>query len=338
MPESVTLRTHLVGALNDLVESASLGELGKCSVVCELVSLVVDYHEEGTSLFLDVFLTESVEALTAPIPQSARLRLGSAQCDDAGIRKAVKTAAPLVRGCWTMYMSPENDGLHFGLFRDSGHPLNVPFDLTLTAEGGVNTKFIRITRLAQDAVRVSTHEGKQVVVHFTNALEGVASAGESLSSLCEIICSGLDDKHAQTCKTYLAALLSKALRESHGSLIAVVGTSRIPAFLGDCTKFKPPINLAEAVDAARRDGNAIPQLHAMEEIVCGMFCSDGVVVFDTKANVLAYNAFIRLKASNVVGGARRRAYQTLCDKVGHGIRAAFFQSQDGGSDLRRTKP
>lgn len=338
MPESVTLRSHLLGALNDLVESASLGKLGKCSMVCELVSLVVDYHEEGTSLFLDVFLTESIEALTAPIPQSARLRLGSEQCNDAGIRKAVKTAAPLVRGCWTMYMSPENDGLDFGLFRDSGHPLNVPFDLTLTPEGGVNAKFIRITRLAQDAVRVSTHEGKYIVVHFTNAREGVAGASESLGALCDIICSGLDAKLGQTCKTYLTALLSKALRESHGSLVAVAGTTKVPTFLSDCTKLVPPIDLAEVVDAARRDANAIPQLHAMEDIVCGMFCSDGIVLLDTKANILAYNAFIRLKASNVVGGARRRAYQALCDKVGQGIRAAFFQSQDGGSDLRRTKP
>lgn len=338
MPEFVTLRTHLLGALNDLVESAALGDLAKVSMVCELVSLLVDYHEEGASMFLDVFLTESIEGLTAPIPQSAFLRLGSTQYSDAGIRKALKKTAPLVRGCWTMYMAPGAEGLDFGLFRDSGHPLNVPFDLALTSEEGSNARFIRVTRLAQDSVRVSTHEGRQVVVHFTNAREGVIEAGESLSSLCAAICSALDPKRAQTCETYLETLLSRALRESHGSLVAVVGTTKVPAFLNDCTVLQPFVNLAEAVDAARRDANAIPQLRAIEDIVCGMFCSDGIVVFDNKANILAYNAFIRLKASNVVGGARRRVYQALCDKVGRGVRAAFFQSQDGGSDIRRTSP
>lgn len=66
-----------------------------------------------------------------------------------------------------------------------------------------------------------------------------------------------------------------------------------------------------------------------------MFRCDGILVFDTKARVVAYNAFTKLKASNVSGGARRRAYRALCDKVGKGLKGAFFQSQDGASDLQK---
>jgi hypothetical protein len=79
-------------------------------------------------------------------------------------------------------------------------------------------------------------------------------------------------------------------------------------------------------------------LQALESVVIGMFCCDGIVLFDTKANVVAYNAFIRLKASNVVGGARRRAYQALKDRIGKGVVAAFYQSQDGASELQTTNP
>lgn len=335
MSESITLRSHLMGALNDLVESANLGALGRCSVICELVSLFVDYQEEGASLFLDAFVTDSLENLTVMIPDSAHVKLGEVKCDEAGIRKAVKKAAPLVRGCWKMYLAPRSTNLEFGLFRDSAHPLNVPIDLALQTGDAGAAKFIRVTRLAQDSVRVSTNGSKHTIVHFTNEREGVSDAGESLGALCKVACSGLEGKTAQTTETYLASLLSLALRASHGVLVVVVPYSKFPKFLKDCTLLEPSICLSTVVEAVRNNSNMLPQLQAVESLVCGMFCCDGIVVIDTKANVVAYNGFITLKASNVVGGARRRAYQALCEKVGKGLAAAYYQSQDGATDHKK---
>lgn len=335
MSESITLRSHLTGKLNDLVESADLGALGKCSLVCELVCLFADYKEEGASLYIDAFLTNNLAALTATIPQSTSLKLGTTSCDEVGVKKAVKRAAPLVRGCWKMFVALNGDKVEFGLFRDSAHPLNVPVDVALKGGGSGDAKFIRLTRLAGDTVSVATHAGKSAFIHFTNSKETSSGMADSLGDLAALLCSKLEGKLAQTSKTYIESLLSMAVRESHGSLIAVVEKPRVPAFLSDCTPLAPIISISEAVDAVLRDPSAIPQLHALESVVCGMFCCDGIVIFDTKGNVIAYNAFIKLKASNIVGGARRRAFQALADKVGKGITAAFFESQDGASELRR---
>lgn len=336
MSDSITLRPHLHGSLTDLVESVNLGALGKCSIVCELVSLFADYEEEGASLFLDAFLTDELQKLISTIPQSTCLPLGTTTCDEDGVKRAVKKSAPLVRGCWKLYLAANDLKLDFGLFRDSGHPLNVPIGLALKSGGEEGAKFLRITKIAQDIVRTSTHEGKEITIHFTNSKLAATDAESSLTSLCDIICSDLEEKLSQSCKTYLVSLISTAVRGSHGALIAVVSKPRIPSFLTeDSTEVAPPINVSEAVESVRRDANAIPQLQALENIVCGMLCCDGIVVFDTRARVVAYNGFIKLKASNVVGGARRRACQALCDKVGKGLKAAFFQSQDGTSDLKK---
>lgn len=331
--ESITLRSHLTGSLNDLVEAANLGALGKCSLICELVCLFADYEEEGAALFLDVFVTDDLGSLTATIPSSACLRLGTTTCDEAGVKTAVKKAAPLVRGCWKMFLTTSSGKLEFGLFRDSGHPLNVPLDVALSPGGTGGAKFIRVTKLARDAVRATTHDGRASIVHFTNSKAAGPEDEGSIAELAGLICSGLDGKAAQSCKTYIASLLSTALRQSHGALIAVVANRKVPASLSDCTKLDPPIKFGEAVALVLREPSAIPQLLALESVVCGMFCSDGIVVFDTKANVVAYNAFIKLKSSNVVGGARRRAYGALCTTVGKALKAAFFQSQDGSNDL-----
>ena len=338
MAESITLRAHLTGSLNDLVESANLGVLWKCSIITELVCLFADYEEEGASLFLDAFLTDDLPTLLAPIPQFNCVRLGSTTCDELGVRRAVKSAAPLVRGCWKMYLSAKADEMEFGLFRDSGHPLNVPLDVALQSGGVGDAKFIRITKLAQDSVGTVTHQGKSAIVNFTNSKETSGQNTKLIDQLAVLICSGLDLRSSQTCETYLKSLLSDAIRASHGTLIAVVQRPRVPAFLRDSTELKPVLSVSAAVDAARRDANAIPQLHAAESLVCGMFCCDVVILFDTCANIIAYNGFIKLKASNVVGGARQRAFQSLCEKLGKGLKAVFFQSHDGASDLRRSNP
>jgi len=239
MIESITLRAHLTGSLNDLVESSNLGSLGKCSIISELVCLFADYEEEGAVLFLDVFLTDNLKSLTETIPQSTCLKLGTTTCDESGVKRAVKRAAPLVRGCWKMFIASNGGGLQFGLFRDSGHPLNVPLDVALQSGGAGDAKFIRITKLARDTVRAATHGGKVSVIHFTNSKVTTSEAAGALSQLCDIICSGLDEKLSQSCKTYLEGLLSTAVRESHGVLIAVVARPKVPTFLSASNQHNP---------------------------------------------------------------------------------------------------
>jgi hypothetical protein len=335
MSESITLRKHLTGELNDLVESANLGVLGKSSIVSELVCLFADYEEEGATLFLDAFLTNDLKSLTKIIPESNCLKLGSTTCDENGIKKAVKRTAPLVRGCWKMFIAPNSREIEYGLFRDSGHPLNVPLDITFQTGGSGDSKFIRITKLARDTVRVVSQIGKSLIIHFTNSKEITEEGNKHIAHLCETICSGLEGKLGQSCKTYLESLLSTAVRESHGSLIAVVSKPKVPAFLSDCTNLNPILSFSAAVESVLHNSDTIPQLHALESLLYGMFRCDGIVIFDTKANLLAYNAFIKVKSSDVVGGARRRAFQALSDKVNKGLQAVFIQSQDGASAIRR---
>jgi len=97
---------------------------------------------------------------------------------------------------------------------------------------------------------------------------------------------------------------------------------------------EPPLNIGFAVENVLRDTGTIPELQALESLTLGMFGSDGIVIFDTKARLLAYRGFTKLKPAEANGGARRRAYYALCEKVGHGLGAAFFQSQDGASSLK----
>lgn len=334
MSEPITLRSHLTGALNDLVESARLGALGRCSIVCEIVSLIADYKEEGSSLFLDVFMLNSLKALTDLLPQSTSLRIGMTSFDEVGVRSALKIVAPLVRGSWRMYISGNGGDLEYGLFRDSGHPLNVPLDLMLKPGEVGDARYIRVTKLSRDAVRVSTQQEDRIV-DFTNAKNTMTDISEVIRTLADIVSADVDANLAATVKTYIISLLTKVLRESHGCLICIVKSNKIPSILRDCTALDPPLDLAQAIEAVRRDSGAIAALQALEHLASGIFKSDGIVIFNGKAQILAYGAFIKLKSSKAVGGARRRAFEAMCTKLDKGIVAAFYQSQDGPIELKR---
>ena len=70
----------------------------------------------------------------------------------------------------------------------------------------------------------------------------------------------------------------------------------------------------------------------------GMLNSDGIVIFDDRGRLLGYNCFVKVtQAANVIGGARKRAFATLVNKLGNGLQAVFMQSQDGWSEFRRNE-
>jgi len=233
-----------------------------------------------------------------------------------------------------MYISGNGGDIEFGLFRDSGHPLNVPIDAMLQPGEVGDARYVRVTKLTRDAVRVSTQDGKDCVLNFTNAKAGGIDF-ESIQDLGDVISAKVEPKLVETTKTYITSLLTKVLRESHGSLIGVVRSSKIPAFLSDCTVLDPPLDLSGTIAAVRRDSAEIVSLQALEHLVMGIFKSDGVVIFNRKAQIVAYGGFIKLKSSKAMGGARRRAFEAMCDRLGKGIIAAFYQSQDGPTELKR---
>lgn len=330
----ITFRSYLVGQLDEIFESAELGAPWKCAMICELASLTADYTEEGAKLHLDVFIVNSLSDLLSRIPYHYSQKLGVMPATESGIKSCLKKSASLARGPWKIYILGNSEGLEFGVFRDSGSPLNVSLD-TILSDTNNNLKCLRVRKLAQDLVSVSTHSGAEKFLHFTNQKETLADSGKDISKLATIISSGIqDDTRKSRCEEYLKVVLTRAIQGSHGALIAVSQGTAIPNVLrGDCVAMKPSIDIPKQIEITRTSPARIPELYATELLVCGMFASDGIIVFNQQGHLLAYNAFIKLKASAASGGARRRAFSALQEKIGQGLAAAFFVSQDGASIL-----
>ena len=101
--------------------------------------------------------------------------------------------------------------------------------------------------------------------------------------------------------------------------------------------FDDPINYEELVDLTSKNEIDASDLISKGSILQGMLNSDGIVLFDTKARILGYNCFINLNGQNgasINGGARKRAFIALSEKVGDEFSAVFIQSQDGWSEYK----
>jgi hypothetical protein len=110
--------------------------------------------------------------------------------------------------------------------------------------------------------------------------------------------------------------------------------------LSDGVHLREPIDFAEEIYQVSQNKLQPVVLTSQSLLLKGMLNCDGVVVFSRNAKLLSYNCFIASSMEKVkpsFGGARMRAFETLCKKIGRGIYAAFIQSQDGWTDFRRNK-
>ncbi|WP_221035115.1 hypothetical protein, partial [Pseudomonas syringae group genomosp. 3] len=139
---------------------------------------------------------------------------------------------------------------------------------------------------------------------------------------------------------YIDRILSVAIKDCHGTLIAVVPaeTGGLPESLSDIVQINPPFHLYDRFQKHIDEGktaDSVSRLQAAPELVSGFISSDGITVFNDAGYILGYRAFIHSDNGGkpISGGARSRAYEAMKALVGKDLTAVFFRSQDGRTDF-----
>ena len=118
---------------------------------------------------------------------------------------------------------------------------------------------------------------------------------------------------------------------------------RPPDFLRDGIWLDEPIDLGDLAlryEAHHTESDALA-LIAYSNLFRRMIGMDGITVFDSGGRLLGYNCFIHQQIigsppHQIVGGARRRAFEVLCDEVGRTLVAALYRSRDGAAECRES--
>lgn len=335
MPVNITFRSKLIGDVHNFCKNSKLGILNDQLNLVELIVLLSRYQEEGVELSPRVYITSDAQAMAKMLPGGEQYKLGSSSPDQKGIKQALKKCAPLATGDWMIYIADGGNAIEYGVFKGDSSPISVSIDSIILSKEN-EFRAVRVSQLAKDCVETNSSHGDRHYIFLNHRDEDSPPPLQFLEALVEAITSHVNEGHLEALKSYLNKLLYDALRQSHGCLIAVSADERVPELLSkDGVILERPINFAELVSEVACKRTDSSQLDSKGTLLKGMLNSDGIILFNRKAELLGFNCFVQAaKAEEVVGGARKRAFATLSANVGGALYAAFMQSQDGWSEFK----
>lgn len=335
--ETLTFRDQTSGRLGDLMEDEGLSCAETQGVLSYLVGALASYKEEGVDLTPTVLLCDSIGTVLQAIPGSLSYEIGSlALSKDAGSR-ILKECGVLASGNWFIYVERVGPSFHFGVAAYPATPLSVTLhDAIGIRSGGFG---LMIRRTAQNAVEVVGGRGHELTLVFSTVREAPAeSVREGLQRFAASCCRGLDDREGgQPFESFLSDLLTRVVESCHGTILVCFADGRagdIPE-LQESVALSPAVDLYQAFEEHRTapSADSLVKLQNYETLLSGLLKADGVVAFSDKGAVTAYRAFFRPSASStavdVIGGARRRAFEGIAQCLGASMKAALFRSQDG---------
>jgi len=342
--KSVSFRSDLVSNTLDLIQKVHWHCAKTAQLIAGVVSQLAIFTEEGVVMTPSVFICSSVSRLVQLagvgeyIPLERNIPLHSAST------KILKAAAPLCSGNWRIYIerAPDGSTCDYGIFCGTSDPSSLTIDEVVLDVYTESHPVVRISQSATNKVEVRTSIGDGIEFRFNND-EDVAeiTIHDHITALSAEIArdSGPFGELFAGC---VDRMLSSAIKECHGTLIAVVPheAAQIPEKLADMVTLTPPFDLYDRLRRHVDDGKtaeSVSRLQVASELVAGLVGSDGITVFNSAGCVLGYRAFVQSDFSGkpVAGGARSRAYEAIKAMVGTDLTAAFFRSQDGRSELAR---
>jgi len=335
MAGNITFRSGLMGGLVDFCNESHLPIIANPVVFVELIVLLARYKEEGVGLHPKVYLTNDINMCNAMIGNAEKIKIGTDEANENGIKQAIKKCAPLATGSWCIYIHDQNPSIEFGVFRGSSNITAVPIDDVLLSDSE-DLIVVKAFQVADECVEVKCNNQKSHYIFLNHVKDDSPPPLQHLKDLISSICQKIKEEDKESIYSFLSNVLYEGLRDSHGCLIAVTNKKSAPTLLKEDGVFlEEPIDFVRLVSDANKDPALFEYLVSKVDLLKGMLNSDGIILFDNSGRLLGYNCFIKItQRAKVVGGARKRAFSSLKDNVGkNGVVAAFMQSQDGWTEF-----
>lgn len=298
------------------------------AALTELVFNISRYQEEGTKLHPKVYLTNNLQLALKMLPGQDSMQIGSENNLPNAIKAALKKCAPLANSGWCIYIAQEESSVQYGIFRGDINPIAISIDETILASD-VPYKTIKIHQITPDRVEVRSNQGSTLYISLSPSS---STHPATQSQLSQLVCHLTREvtKHKEFVEKVLTNALSEAIKKSHGCLIAVTNDEEIPdTFNGDGIQLSPTIDFQKLVSLCVNEDKEAGALISFSHILENMLNTDGIVIFNQKAQLLGFNFFIQSSHANSFGGARSRAFDALCSHLNTKLCAAYMQSQDG---------
>ena len=224
--------------------------------------------------------------------------LGTTSLEGPAAAKVLKEAAPLAIGNWAIFLERASETeLRYGLFTGSTDPSAISLSEIALELQDSSFPVILIRQLGPNRVEIRSNASRSRYFQFHGNIQPTRYEEVDLSALAICISRGAPDDISVILPGVIKRIISDALQNAHGTLIAVTPADMgIPASLHDIVRIEPCLDLAKRLQHHHQDGasaSSLSSLQAAANLIHGMISSDGITVFQHGGKLLGYRAFIQ---------------------------------------------
>jgi hypothetical protein len=339
----VSVHQNLSDALASFLSKENLSGRETIKALASLVGQLSNYREEGQRLFPEIFVFDNVVDVMQAMPNSERVVIGRGPKTSDTLSLALKRCAPLARWGWSIYVRRTGRDFEYGLIRCGLIALSLTASELLVDQGDVEVPVVLIRHISRHTIEISGASQNSLRIHYGGIEESTEDPILIAKNFCSSIVTAVPDGTKQQVRDFYWRIFIGVVRSGHGCLAAVLKSKarKLPKKFADGVEIVPQLDIAAKVAPLLRvhSCEADIRLRAAAALIQGMLYTDGVTVFCADGTVRAYNVFVKgsKRAPTAFGGARRRAFKSLCEWVGHDLKSAFFLSQDGHAEFEGKK-
>lgn len=338
---SVSLRPWVSEGVAPFAES--FGDLAALAadVLVESIVGLSNYSEEGLAYAPLVFVTRDLASTLTALGGSDAILVGAEVEGLVAARAALRSCAPLGEGRrWAVFLCLQQGRVEYGLFRPESSPLRPTSFELLRRLSTTALPTIGLTQLRTGVVEMRSSAGQGRYFDFSGSQEEARDPGYVVQEFTAAVTSHAAADVRPQLRAFYYRLGVEILTGNHGALAAVLAPgTEVPALLRDGNWLEHPVDLTPIIRRENLDATSAgtQALFAYSQLIRRMTMMDGIAVFGPDGTVRAYGCFLRepgalIKTNHPRGGARRRAYEVLRSRVGDGLCAALYRSQDGAAD------
>jgi hypothetical protein len=335
--KTATFRDQTTGLINDLMIDEDEACAPSQNLIIHLAGALLNYRHEGVEFTPSIVLCDDVDGFLRSFPGSVHHVIGSGPLDSAFGPKILKDCAPLSSSNWFIFIQRvEQKSVVYGVFTYFRLPTSISLHEGITLNQGRFCVLVR--KVSPTTIEIRGARGSIATLIFSTDRE--SESGEKfIQKFAIACCRGLDANDInKEFGVYFVRLLEALLRSSHGTIFVCVSDIDLASIteMQDAVAVNPSLDFRAAFSEfkAAQSAEAILNLQRCEELLEGFLQCDGMIAFDTHGRVTAYRVFFRPTLNSaikpdVVGGARRRAFEGMKALIGPQILSVLFRSQDG---------
>lgn len=297
------------------------------------------YEEEGVKIRPSIFITSNINSVVKNIPNCYKLMIYK-DADDSSFNQRLKALLCFCKNDWHLYINYSSDGVEYGLIKLLSSIKDISLNRLIFKSEHTKileskSQLVNINVVSGGMIILSGIKGNKTSICFNLNSHVEYEWDNKIQHFVEACVSKVQTKSQRKLndiKNIFYNIFQKLFKGLHGTICLIVDKDFVDkkGVFADGTWLKEPINFAKLFVQSKNFNEF--KLSSYADIISTMLNYDGITILDNAGQIRAYNVFIESDPAvnkKVVGGARRRATETLLNMKSRKIVGVYFQSQDG---------